>query len=426
MQASQRFVDACLGLAWKQWTTLGVRGASRTTRSAVDPEALLFFTAALIDHDARLRDEVADWCHSYPRFISKTRLKSLAAHFGAPVAEKLAVFLRHIETATAWTGKSLLDDLATEGCSLLRLRTLFAFTARAEMLLALLTAPPGNEGGASVTTLSRLGYGKRNTQRTLDDLRLAGVVTSVAERNRSRYFLTNRAELAMVCGRLPAVAPTWHLTLPVLTAFVELAERVDGKPASVQAIEARKTFVEWESELRLAGLPQPGFSATAETYWDGLQDWLIEHVIAEANDEASRTTGMLEGVWSRGRPTVRPRVHSSSAVLPELASDAGSADELRCLDLVQVPTIQPAGGWAWMAMSVGATQVYAHTIGLDAGESWWFTTWELGAPRHYEVSYAAPIEHAQIAAAYGEQASARARRDRPSVQLRLTLRAPAV
>jgi hypothetical protein len=92
---------------------------------------------------------------------------------------------------------------------------------------------------------------------------------------------------------------------------------------------------------------------------------------------------------------------------------------LRCLDLVQVPTVSPPNDWAWAVLSVAAKNVYSHTIGLDRGEAWQFATWEGNTHTIYDAEYDEPIRFEKIASVYGDEAASRARSDQPAVQLRL-------
>src|SRR5689334_5939663 len=99
-------VEASLDLAWSHWVGLGVRGTARPPRSAVDPEALLYFTACLADHDPRLRDEVGDWWKQFQRHISRPRLTALAGRFGASITAQLEKLQRSFTSKTSTSEKS--------------------------------------------------------------------------------------------------------------------------------------------------------------------------------------------------------------------------------------------------------------------------------------------------------------------------------
>src|SRR5262245_31492145 len=79
--------EELVGLAWSLWAELGVSGWERHHRMwFVDPEPLIVFTAWLGDDDARLRDEVTDWCLAFGTWVSATRLANLLE--GATETEK--------------------------------------------------------------------------------------------------------------------------------------------------------------------------------------------------------------------------------------------------------------------------------------------------------------------------------------------------
>ena len=68
-----------LGLAWGQWTTLGVAGIGAAAHSIVDPEALLVATMSVGRWDARLFDEAVDWVACNSAILDAARLRRLAA-----------------------------------------------------------------------------------------------------------------------------------------------------------------------------------------------------------------------------------------------------------------------------------------------------------------------------------------------------------
>ncbi len=406
-------VRAALDLAWSHWVGLGVRGTALPPQTAVDPEALLYFTFGIMDEDPRLRDEVVDWYRQFGHHLSAPRLNSLGRQVGSLT---LAGFEAHVQLAKKSTGKSELTHLATPARALLRLRCAFGANARAEIILELL-AQDDRGRGLTALALSELGYSKRNVALVLNDLVLAGVVTSISEGNRAQFRLAHADALRAAFGPIPKAAQ-WHIRLPIIARFVELALRVDRKDAMVQSVEAHKTFEQLRNRLDLLELP-PLPTSIGETHWATLQEWLIAHVIRGPRAESDRIDGMLEGAWVRKGQTDRRPAGVGSAVLPRRAR----SETMTCLDLVQVPTISPPNGWAWAVLSVAATNVYSHTIGLDRGEAWQFVVWDGDKATIYDVEYDDPIHPEKIAIAYGTDAAARARADQPAVQLKLR-RAP--
>jgi hypothetical protein len=70
--------EAVLRFLWRQWSQLGVSGAvSGRDPWMLDPEALLLFTLHAGRFDPRLFDEVLDWCHRHSGSLSVQRLKNL-------------------------------------------------------------------------------------------------------------------------------------------------------------------------------------------------------------------------------------------------------------------------------------------------------------------------------------------------------------
>lgn len=108
-------------------------------------------------------------------------------------------------------------------------------------------------------------------------------------------------------------------------------------------------------------------------------------------------------------------------MLPLLVADATRERSFNCLDLVQVPTLDPPGDWTWMVLSTAATEVYQHTIGLGRGERWRFATTVAGVERIYVAHRIPSVAHDKVSSMYGPHAADRARRDRNSVCLGLSL-----
>jgi DNA-binding transcriptional ArsR family regulator len=264
--------------------------------------------------------------------------------------------------------------------------------------------------------LSEIGYSKRNIAMVLEKLTMGGLLTSVSESNRVRYRLADRQALARVLAPLPERSGQWHLRLPIVAKFLELASRIGRKDSITQGVEAQKLVTKLHADLVAVGaLPNLPHAAVA-TYWPALQTWLAEHLLAEHRDSRRDVPRTIEGFWLGPGETVARAANPDGAVLPRLSTDA-DADELRCLDLVQVSTISPANDWTWGVLSRAATGSYQHSIGLDRGEHWRFVA--LGSGDVYEVSYDDAVPHERISRLYGPDAAARARADMPAVQLRL-------
>ncbi len=405
-------VDASLDLAWSHWVGLGVRGVARSPDTAVDVEALVYFTSYVTDHDPRLRDEVADWWHQFEHHVSGPRLNAMAASFDEV---RWAGLRLRFSNEKKFSGKSRLDRLDTPARSLLRMRAVFGANARAEVLLEMLTS--ASDEGWTALALSEIGYSKRNIAMVLENLAMGGLLTSTNESNRVRYRLADRQALARILAPLPELKGQWHLRLPIAAKFLELASRIERKDAVTQGVEAQKLVAKLQPDLIAVGALPKLPNAAVDTYWLALQTWLAQHLLAGHRDSRRDVPRTIEGVWFGPGDTLARAANPDGAVLPRLSADV-DADELRCLDLVQVSTVSPANDWTWSVLSRAATGTYRHSIGLDRGETWRFVDVS-GPDRVYEASYDEDISHERISKLYGPDAAARARADMPAVQLRL-------
>lgn len=279
--------EAAVALAWGQWTALGVNGVVPPPDTAVDPEALILLTAVIADHDPRLRDEALDWCTQFGKqFVAAGRMRTLSQPLDEESTSRFHVFAAtaNAHGGTRWpngdarsrtlspSGKSRLAQLDTPQRALLRLRCTFGMTARAEILLSMLTQwSPDNHVTAS--TLIELGYGKSAIAATLDELTLAGITHRRSIGNAHAYRLRRPGELQELLKPLPLQQGHWHVRLLLLIAAVRLEEAIAKKSAIVQSVEARK-FVDSHAETfaRLS-LEPPSFMDPPQ-YWETLRHWL--------------------------------------------------------------------------------------------------------------------------------------------------------
>jgi hypothetical protein len=74
----EEYLDRLLGLLWRQWTAIGVRGqVENRIESVIDPDALLVFTCTMARRDVRLFDAVLEWLGINGRFINVQRVKRM-------------------------------------------------------------------------------------------------------------------------------------------------------------------------------------------------------------------------------------------------------------------------------------------------------------------------------------------------------------
>jgi hypothetical protein len=279
--------EAAIALAWSHWTALGVSGVVPPPDTAVDPEALILLTAVIADHDPRLRDEALDWCVQFGKqFIAAGRMRTLSRSLDAEAAARCHVFAATVNAAagTHWpsdsakaralspSGKSRLSRLDTPQRALLRVRCAFGMTARAEVLLSMLTQwNPSNHVKAS--SFVELGYGKTAAATTLDELTLAGITSRRTIGNANAYQLRRPGELKKLLEPLPVRQGDWHLRLILLIAAVRLEEVLAKKSPIVQSVEARK-FVEARTQVLARLSLEPPAIADPRQYWEQLRGWL--------------------------------------------------------------------------------------------------------------------------------------------------------
>lgn len=256
----KRLYEAVQNLLWKQWTALGIPGHVTASKSdtALDPEALLVFSAGFARYDQRLYDLILDWLQAHSSQINIQRLKALqvksewkdSVSFGymsAVVAEtdpirwkKLAteykldntvspVALFHDEDDTPEPFIPRHDALAlqygfvrnvrydaqktltaiprTTSTLLLRMRGLLGISARAETLLVLLTTPQCKV--QDIVDCS--GFTWKSIQDVLMELTLGGFVSAIDGVSRGKmYYLSEPECIRKVFGvRQGCTFPNW-------------------------------------------------------------------------------------------------------------------------------------------------------------------------------------------------------------------------
>jgi hypothetical protein len=311
-RSKERFRELLLELAWSLWSEIGASGWTRRHQCwAIDPEPLIVFTAALRDADPRLRDESTDWCIRYGRYVSGARLRNLLkdepASVRAAFGEYAATVNQHAEVR--WpeagearvykpTGRSRLDDFGRPALVSLRLRALFGVSTRAEIIRSFIASVDGQPTAADLA--AEINYTKRNVEKELESLRLAGLLCRTAERNQLRYTLARRANLLDLVGPLPTHYPRWSSIFRLLLVSLEVYEQFEGLEPQVRAVEVRRTFRQLSWDLQRAGLGEPDPEATGEEVWPAFERWsgAVAGSLADAQLDAvfvnpERPTSML-------------------------------------------------------------------------------------------------------------------------------------
>jgi hypothetical protein len=291
MTSSGSLTELALDLAWGQWTTLGASGVVRQRGNAIiDPEALILSTALLSERDPRLRDEAIDWCVAFaPGIVSTSRLKNLLSGHESPLVERFFATVNQAcsarwptaKDAVPWpierSGKSRLPRPEKKpALSRIQLRALFGVSARAEVLLVLLTHQSLRARFVSASELQFVGYSKRNIAFVLDDLERASLVERRDVRNQARYKLIKAPHLAKLAPCVStALLVRWDLVFPALLAAIEVMERTEQAPPTIRSIELKKLISRLQPtwEAIDASPPQPE-RGREDDYHSMVSNWL--------------------------------------------------------------------------------------------------------------------------------------------------------
>lgn len=303
---SERLRSVCVDTAARQWKALGVAlaGETHAGNAVIDPEALILFTAALGDADARVRDESMDWCIQHGgRMISTSRLRNIRKLLPPQSSDRVDAYIATVNEhgGTRWpvhsdsirardltaSGKSVLPRLRKSSPLLrLQLRALFGVTARAEVILALSTGEPGNRF-RTASDLSSTGYSKRNVALVLEDLALCELVTTKKLGNRVGYRLDAGARLTTLAPAIRAASMVrWDLRLALLLAISTMVDEVETKKPVLRSVEARRFATAHADDFDALGMTAPDVE-DPETYFEVLAWWALEELTSEG--DPSRT-----------------------------------------------------------------------------------------------------------------------------------------
>ena len=246
---------------WREWTALGVAGASAIeTRNVIDPEALLLFTGTAGRWDPRLFDEVLDWLAANGRLLSGQRLKRLLREYEFqsrrviaalcsvlpqkgcrldwkmdPAASAPAAALFYGTDALPLPDYGVRDpdflaqgfrrgrlelrhyskppDPARPACLWLALRSLLGINCRVEIMLYLLTRSCGYPSQIARDT----GYTQRNLQDVMVDLAASGQLRVTRKGREVQYRLASPLWKKLLLGAQKS--PAWTLWPAVLRAL---------------------------------------------------------------------------------------------------------------------------------------------------------------------------------------------------------------
>ena len=260
----ESYFQALMEMLWRHWTQIGIAGhiADNNSCYTLDPEALLIFTARFARLDQRLYDLVPEWLKQYGTLINIHRLKSLLSKSQWKDTQSLLLILDYAskngekkwqklitsqnkpsETTPLFidkeTGEALFipkDDSTAPafgflrppyipnskisislpfgtGSALLRLRAHYGATARAEIVMSLLSLP-----ACSVQELarsSRFSWGV--IQGVVSELICGGIVSCVPGiGSRKAYTLTEPEKIRQLISVERISYPDWANVYDIL------------------------------------------------------------------------------------------------------------------------------------------------------------------------------------------------------------------
>jgi hypothetical protein len=307
-------VAESVGLAWDQWSQLGVSGHApqRREERAADPEALLLFTFEVGRSDARLFDEVLDWLAINDQVVSVHRLRNLcsdetdralvSAALGSALGSRAP---RRTDTRTSQaapleplfrfapapttkldasfeltgfarspfrrSGKSQAPRLRDPISFAFRMRRLLGVGVRAEVVRALLTIRAPRLSGRLITATA--AFAQRNVREGLTQLVEAGVI-DVGEISDDRFYSIDPVSWAALLG-LPSTPdlPFHHDWIPNLRALAQIVRwlhqpGIDDLSPYLQASSARTLVDAISADLQNAGVPLGLFTALGADFWN--------------------------------------------------------------------------------------------------------------------------------------------------------------
>jgi hypothetical protein len=298
--------DELVALAWSLWAELGVSGWDRRHKTwFIDPEPLIVFTAWLGDEDARLRDEVTDWCIRFGSWISATRLANMVkandvategfGELAATVGKHSVVRWRGATKPRAFKAshKSRLESFDSPSLVSLRLRALFGVGARAEIVRQLLSSPSAPQTASNL--VDDAGFKKRNIAETFDTLRLGGALDSRKIQNKLSYRLRDPLAWRALLGELPDVWPRWSSLLPLLALATDAIERLRTLPSRSAYVETNRLTRSILSLAERADLSLPS-ARNRKQGLDAFEEWTsrIAAALAKGDPRVFETTSPSE------------------------------------------------------------------------------------------------------------------------------------
>lgn len=300
-----RYLDRLLAFLWDQWSALGVAGYGITDDAwATDPEALVIFTCTLGRYDPRLFDEALDWINVNGKILNLQRLKTIAARepfAGVPLLAPIAAVMKQDKKYLAWRWKNLASvpppraeeslffqkdgapmarygtpepvfhqygyfrgklelrgmtqpvRVAPNSGLLVKLRSLFGNTARAEIILYLLTHESGHPNEIARQTY----YSQKTVQDTLVELAQSGLLGVSPKGKMKNYWVYPDKWREFLRLDQPPQWVCWPLLFRALERVWLLISPPDFLKLEplFQSSEVRRLMTELKPALEASGLP---------------------------------------------------------------------------------------------------------------------------------------------------------------------------
>lgn len=304
-QFRQEFIETLLSFAWRQWGQMGVSAHIPKADSwAVDPEALILFSIEIGRLEARVFDEILDWCIRNSRLINIQRLRNLAnrdPHYPVVLLSSVVETVRRYSGNRAWKAikpdrvasmgarplfmsskglkslpvhrrdpifasygfvrspyvpsKKSVSPLARAPFNLtFKLRGIFGISSRAEIIRYLLLRKGAEANAAAIADAA--GFAKRNVIESLNDLTSAGAVRVRNQGNEKIYSLPVEGWLNLLAIRnadIPAWI-AWANLFRALSRIISWLNKPDTLSLSPYLLssEARSLIREIRSDLAAA------------------------------------------------------------------------------------------------------------------------------------------------------------------------------
>jgi len=246
---SDQLQKQAIELAWRHWTALGVAGVAPLPEHAIDLEALIVFTPFIAAADPRLERECLDWCVRIgPSNVSTSRLRQIVrlmpAHGDTSVVDLPSIM---IEAASGRPSRAKLSNKSRsprlDHPSLIQLRSrrIFGVSARADLIVALVTRARNAEAGR-ISAMLPVGYTKRTVALIFEDLTDAGVLEELVVNQAANYKPLKVAPLRALLAPLPKQTPSWPERFALVAAVLETWRKFGTRAPTSYAIELAKVL----------------------------------------------------------------------------------------------------------------------------------------------------------------------------------------